>query len=298
MSGTVAITKRFMTGNNKKGLVLQQRDRRLLGELGVMRVIDREQVKLVAGFGSTTRANTRLLALTRAGLLRRFFTGTIAGGRQAIYSLSQRGASLVEVPFRSIPRKPAETLIADTFLEHRMRINAIYLTVKHRPIPIEGVQFKRWVSFPEPLSAGAAIVPDGYFELDRPLGVLAMFLEVDLGTETLGRWQKKTQSYLQFAISGEFEQKFRQPRFRVLVIANSRRRMGGIRATIARLTDKIFWLSTFESIQGDRFWSACWLRPRAGTKGRSFRDCYALLLSLPSNHAGGTAVLQLLRPQL
>ena len=110
----------------------------------------------------------------------------------------------------------------------------------------------------------AAIVPDGYFELDRPLGVLAMFLEVDLGTKTLGRWQKKTQSYLQFAVSGEFEQKFSQSRFRVLVVANSQRRMGGIRATIARLTDKIFWLSTFESIQGDGFWSACWLRPRGG----------------------------------
>ena len=36
-------------------------------ELAVMRVIDREQAKVVAGFGSTTRANARLLKLTRAG---------------------------------------------------------------------------------------------------------------------------------------------------------------------------------------------------------------------------------------
>jgi hypothetical protein len=63
-----------MTGNNKKGgLVVQQRDLKLDEELAVMGVIDREQAKIVAGFGSTTRANARLLALTRAGLLRRFF---------------------------------------------------------------------------------------------------------------------------------------------------------------------------------------------------------------------------------
>ena len=39
-----------------------------------MRVIDREQAKCIAGFGSTTRVNIRLLALTRAGLLRRFYS--------------------------------------------------------------------------------------------------------------------------------------------------------------------------------------------------------------------------------
>lgn len=42
-----------MTGN-KQGLVLQPRDRSLLEELAIMRVIDREQAKTVAGFGSTT----------------------------------------------------------------------------------------------------------------------------------------------------------------------------------------------------------------------------------------------------
>jgi hypothetical protein len=72
-----------MTGNNKR-LVLQPRDRRLLEELATMRVVDREQAKIVAGFGSTTRANTRLLALSRAGLLRRCFLGTTAGGSKAL----------------------------------------------------------------------------------------------------------------------------------------------------------------------------------------------------------------------
>ena len=62
--------------NKKKGLMVQARDLTLFKELAVMRVVDREAAKIVAGFGSTTRANTRLLALTRAGLLRRFFIGS------------------------------------------------------------------------------------------------------------------------------------------------------------------------------------------------------------------------------
>ena len=53
-----------MAGNDKKrGLVVQQRDMKLLGELAVMRVFDREQAKIVAGFGSTTRANRMLLSV-------------------------------------------------------------------------------------------------------------------------------------------------------------------------------------------------------------------------------------------
>src|ERR1035438_1909447 len=65
-------------------MIVQPRDLQLLRELGVMRVLDREQARIVAGFQSTTRANTRLLALTRAGLLRRFFLGS-GGGRKALY---------------------------------------------------------------------------------------------------------------------------------------------------------------------------------------------------------------------
>src|SRR4029077_21157851 len=62
-----ALPRFSMTGNSKTRIVLQERDRHLLKEIAVMRVVDREQAKCVAGFGSLTRANSRLLALTRAG---------------------------------------------------------------------------------------------------------------------------------------------------------------------------------------------------------------------------------------
>src|SRR5690348_2797481 len=82
---TMTIARRSMLGNNRKGIILQERDRHVLRELGVMRVIDREQAKIVAGFGSTTRANTRLLALVRAGFLRRYFLGMVGGAHKSLY---------------------------------------------------------------------------------------------------------------------------------------------------------------------------------------------------------------------
>src|SRR5689334_1851267 len=125
-----------MAGNIKNGFILQDRDRRLLCELGTMRVIDREQAKCVAGFGSTRRVNYRLLGLTRARLVRRFFLGTKAGGQKALYTLSPAGAKLVDVPYRGLRRRQDEVLVADFFIAHQLAINEIYCDLKYRPIPI------------------------------------------------------------------------------------------------------------------------------------------------------------------
>lgn len=250
-----------MNGNSKTGVLLQDRDRKLLSELATMRLIDREQAKLVAGFHSTTRANTRLLALTRAGLLRRYFTGTIDGGRKAVYTLSQQGAASVNTPFRTFNRKPDQTLAGDLFLQHQQHINSVYLAVKYSQAP-GAVRFVRWLVFYEQLSKAIPIIPDAYLELEAS-SIRPMFLEVDLGTEALKFWQRKIAAYLQLAVSGEFTRLFHQQQFRVLVLVNSERRQNNIRSLVAQSTDKIFWLSTFESINRDGFWSNIWLRPRS-----------------------------------
>ena len=105
------------------------------------------------------------------------------------------------------------------------------------------------------------MTPDGYFELATANGVRAIFLEVDLGTEALAVWQGKTAYYLQLAISGEFQKRFRQQQFRVLVVTNSVKRLQNIRAVVAKITDKLFWFATFESINREGLWSPVWLRP-------------------------------------
>ena len=233
-----------------------------------MRIVDREMTKLVARFGSTTQVSLRLLELTRAGLLRRFFVGTIGSGRKAIYTLSPKGADLVNATFGGIHRPPGKLVVGDAFVDHQMGINEIYLALKYRPIPLVGTRLSRWHIFRQPISEAIKLTPDAYLEVNTADNIRGMFLEVDLGTEALKVWQQKAASYLQLALSGEFQRKFHQPQFRVLVIANSERRLANIRGAISKSTDKIFWLTTFESIHRDGLWSAVWFRP-TGDQQRS-----------------------------
>ena len=243
------------------GIVVQDRDRHLLSELSVLRIIDREMTKVVAGFPSTRTANFRLLALTRAGLLRRFFVGSFAHGRKAVYTLSAKGSELVQAPLGGIHRTSNRVVVGDTFVEHQMALNQIYIDLRYGMVPPACQRPRRWQTFHQSISEAIKLRPDAYFEAEVSRTVRALFLEIDRGTEALSVWQQKTAYYLQLAISGEFQRRFRLPQFGVLVVAGSDRRLQNIRATVSKSTDKIFWFTTFENIHRDGFWSPVWLRP-------------------------------------
>jgi hypothetical protein len=254
-----------MRGINDRGIAIQERDRAFLKELTTFRVVDREQAKIIAGFGSTTRANTRLLALTRAGLLRRFFLGATGGNRKAIYALSIKGATLAGVVPRG-PRRPTnELLVADFFVLHQLAINEVYCALKRAPV-IPGASLVSWLSFHEPLMLSLRLIPDGYCELETPAGSVAAFLEVDLGHERLKVWAGKITNYLQFALSGDFERRFGRDQFRVLVMANSERRLLSIRKLVGASTQKIFWFATLESMHRSGIAAPIWFRPEGDEK--------------------------------
>jgi hypothetical protein len=251
-----------MNGNENRGMIIQERDHHLLRELAVMRVIDREQAKIIVGFGSTTRANARLLALTRAGLLRRFFLGTTAGGAKAIYTLSLKGARIVGVPESGPRRRQDEAVVADLFIQHQLAINEVYCSLKYGNRTPAGTTFQRWRGFPKRPAPGLRLIPDGYFELETLSGIVASFLEVDLGHERPRVWRDKVRNYLDLAVTGNFEREFKQRQFRVLVVANSERRLDAIRDVVLSATDKLFWFATFESIRSHGFFGSIWRRPK------------------------------------
>ncbi|HZU31280.1 MAG TPA: replication-relaxation family protein [Candidatus Angelobacter sp.] len=230
-------------------------------ELATAKVIDREQAKKIAGFKSTTRANDRLLKLTRASLLRRFFLGTRAGGTKAIYSLSTKGAQIAEVDGRLIQRKSNSLLIGDLFVEHQLAVNSVWIQAKFTPVPVADVQFSRWLIFPSALSKSTPLMPDGYFELKSTSGMYCLFCEVDRGTESLKVWSRKISLYLQLAANGEFQTLFKQSRFRVLVAVLSERRLNILRRTTALHTEKVFWFATLEEINNKGLFAPIWKRP-------------------------------------
>lgn len=259
-----------MPGTN--AVIVQPRDREFLKELSVMRVVDREQVKAVAGFRSTARVNRRLLKLVRAGLLRRFFLGS-GGGRRALYAISEKGARIAGVPVRGPQRMRDAVLVADFFVEHQLAVNAIYIGLKFRAIPAPGIVFHRWLAFSEPPVPELRLIPDGYVEFAMPEGIAAVFLEVDLGTESLAVWREKVRQYLHLAVSGAFERVFGPGRFRVLVVANSPRRAESLRRAVAPITEKIFRFATLEEAQTG-FFAPVWKRPAA-------HHCESLFQEIP-----------------
>lgn len=257
-----------MNGNSR--IILQGRDLQLFRELSVMRIADRGELMIAAGFGSITRANRRLLVLTRAGFLRRFFLG-FSGARKALYVLSPKGAATAGVPGRG-PRRPQETmLVADYFTEHQLTINELYCTLKFRTIPTPQITFHRWQSFHEPVIPGINLFPDGYVEFMTPAGIAACFIEVDLGHESRTVWKEKARRYVHLALSGEFEKKFGQERFRVLVVTHSERKLHSIRKAVTEITQKIFWFAPLASVK-DGFFAPVWLRRADETQKPLFEE--------------------------
>jgi len=254
-----------MPGNNST--VLTDRDLHLLRELAVARVLDREQIKVVAGFGATSTANARLQKLHGAGLLSRYFIGTKFGGTKALYGLSAKGARLAKVPVRVLQRKSDSLLVGDLFVEHQLEINQVWIAAKYRTLPSD-VQLVRWLVFPSVLSQSIPLMPDGYFEVKAQSGIHSMFCEVDRGTESLRVWKKKIELYLALATTGEFGKLFRQSRFRVLVIVWSERRLESLRTATRQLTTKIFRFTTLESINRDGLFAPVWSVPE-GTERQS-----------------------------
>src|SRR5579864_7875037 len=158
-----------MSGNKARPMILQKRDLEFFKVLGQhARLVDREQAMKFAGFTSQTRANVRLLKLTANGFLRRYFLGTFKGGSKALYTLAPKGAQVAEVQNRPVIRPEETLLIGDPFVNHQLAINDVHIAARFAP-PSE-FKVPRFRSFSEPLTKAIPIIPDGYFEIETPLG--------------------------------------------------------------------------------------------------------------------------------
>src|SRR5439155_25946396 len=219
--------------------------------------IDREEAKIIGGFRSTTRVNRRLLALTRGGLLKRFFIGS-GGWKKSLYSLSPLGANFLQTPHRSLRIHSDELITVSSSLEHQLGINELYCTIKYRQPAMDSRKLVRWENLYRPIDSRRSLIPDSYLEISGQEEAIAAFLEFDLGHENLIVWKKKVGKYLQYAVSGEFEALVHQSQFRVLVVANSERRLESLQKATAAVTNKIFYFSTVNSVQGTGFWASIW----------------------------------------
>lgn len=225
-------------------VILQERDKRVLEALDSFRILDREQIKRIAPFSSTSRANARLLKLVRGGLLKRSFAGSLGAGRKAIYWLPGKGTRFRP---QSVP--------------HQLAIGSVRLALAEGLLSLPDSSLSRWQSFTRPLEPLVPLIPDGLAEVSRGGLLHRIFLEVDLGTEGLKVWQQKGRAYLRLALGSK-------SRFRVAVVTTSPRRARSVAAALHSVTDKLFFISDLRTIKSAGFFGSHWLRPD-GTEGHA-----------------------------
>jgi hypothetical protein len=228
-----------MRGPKRLRVVLTERDERLIEALQDFRVVTREQAARIAGFGSVSRINARMLALVRAGHLTRRFSGQVGVGRKAVYGL------------------PGAAKWNGSLLLHQLALNDVHLALLGSSDP----RLLSWRRFMQPLTSDLPLIPDGLALLQVRGTPCPVFIEIDRGTESLAIIRQKAQAYFRLALSGEFASLSLGTQFRVAVIATSRRRARNLASTIALITHKLFFISDLESINRDGFFAPHWLRP-------------------------------------
>lgn len=239
-----------------KGMVLTARDREVVALVARLEALTRVQIAQALSFGSVTRANAVLLRLARHGYLHRRYQPTLSGTRRAVYILGKTGHELVGERQNANSRMSSSS---DLFLEHRLFVNDVWLSfamLKH-----DGYNLTRWTAEGELRERNLGIIPDAYAEYMFNAQAFAAFIEADLGTESLKRWEIKVSAYTHLAFSGKFAQAFGRRYFRVLVVAPSDRRVDNLRKAIAAQTERIFWLTTRQQLAQSGLFGVIWRRP-------------------------------------
>ncbi len=165
------------------------------------------------------------------------------------------------------PKAPEALSIesSDAFLKHRKR--AIYM--KDRAIPhfllIQSAygkllsetrqstvcQLTSWIHPYDPLwntfqDYGLQFRPDAYGEIRIHTLTVPFFLEIDTGEERGAPLKHKFDKYNEYALSGNFQHHFSLPKFRLLFITTSPRRIRELLRITTPHLSHVFWFATFE----------------------------------------------------
>lgn len=176
-----------------------------------------------------------------------------------MYLVGPLGWELLLGPAEARPRSSWEER-SDLFIEHQLAINDVRLAFE--AAATFGVQLLRWLPESNLRGRNLPIIPDAYLEWTHGKATHAAFLEADLGTESRRRWTEKLRGYFSLTLGDRFTREFGKPTFDVLVVTTSEKRLGNIRNLVARHTDRVFLLTTRESLVRRGPTAAIWHRPK------------------------------------
>lgn len=217
---------------------LEARDRTLLREAFLSKVIGRNHLIALGHFSSVGRCNARLLALKRGGYLA--VRDQISGVdlRAPLYACTRRSVRLVAEDLGLGIEEALALYIArqsDLSLRHALRCTELRLIAERDLSSGSHPRLLTWA--PEVLCHHEFIGPSGTRVTVKPdaLAVLEwrgtnphLFLEIDLGHVSLPNFREKIARYRAYAQSGAFADAYGVAHFLVLTVTTDERRLASL----------------------------------------------------------------------
>jgi hypothetical protein len=178
------------------------------------------------------------------------------GRSPAVYALNSRGADAVAahlgVDRGEVDWTPKHNRATAFFMEHTLAIARLWASLEAALLDTDlrlgswtgEAQLRQWDKrvFDREVHRWVPVRPDGYFRLWRSKGCsLPCFVEVDMGTETNGRFAQKIRAY-QVYRREEGRGKSDVADFRLLVVTSGARRLENLRRVSRRAVDQDFCL--------------------------------------------------------
>lgn len=200
--GARASTRTIRSKIQRVSSSVTERDQLICLDLHEHRVLTTDQLYELH-FQSIQRARARLAQLFELGVIWRTRPHARIGSLPWHHILDEMGAMIVaeylgvdqrEVGYRADQRR---TLIDNQRLRHTRAANGFFTRMifvarsSESSLRVAEWRGESWCARRWQL----AIRPDGYARLERPLGSIEVLLELDLGTENLGRLEDKMERY-------------------------------------------------------------------------------------------------------
>lgn len=262
---------------NKIPITLTDRDIAIILSVYENRFLRRDQIqRLYFTDTSLPACNMRLKKLYDHRFLDRLYVPVAVGTAQAVYALDKKGADIVsktlEIGRSKVKWVREHNRVEFLFLEHTLAVSElktnldVSLKKRHKVKLLfykrEDKSLNSRVSDPKRIKKYLSIIPDAFFGIESPKGKSYFFLEADLGTVPLKRFQDKILAYKEYWKSGKYTKTYGFKHFRVLIVAESPKRMANLMEATAEAGGRNMFLFTrFKNIQDNSLFSPIWLSP-------------------------------------
>ena len=238
------------------------------------RFMRRDQIQRLHFPTSSVQATSaRLKKLSDHKFLDKLQRPVAGGAAQAVYALNKRGADVVamnrDVSRHQVHWKRDNNRVEWFFMEHSLAVSefkvCLDLALKERSEELYFYQrgdrsLIRRVSDPRGKKKYLVVAPDAFFGVQAEKGKYIFFVEIDLGTETLKRFQEKVIAYKQYWKSRKFKEDYGFNHFRVLTVAESETRLANLIHATGEIGGKyMFVFTTFAGLHNVGIFEPVWL---------------------------------------